>query len=328
MNMALPLPSADLVARFTRDLHAIADVGSSPIGVAVSGGPDSLALLLLAAAGMPGRVEAATVDHGLRPGSASEAAMVADLAARIGVPHAILTPGWKQPPASNLSAAARAARYDALGDWAAERRLACIVTAHHLDDQAETLVMRLGRGSGLPGLAGVRPVTNYSAPHGKTLLVRPLLGWRKAHLCDIVDACGLIAVDDPTNADDRLDRTHARRLLAETPSLDPARLAACASHLADADTALEWATDKLFEERSRQSADGSLCLSALDLPRELQRRLVLRALVLFSDERAIPGPKVETLIESLRGGRPATLAGARVRPGPPWQFELAPPRRR
>lgn len=328
-QVSAPCPPADLVQRFTRDLGDWAGGKGGSIGLAVSGGPDSLALLMLAAAALPNRVEAATVDHGLRRESGREAALVARVTANIGVAHAVLEPGWDVPPARNVPAAARAARYQALQIWAAERKLACILTAHHLDDQAETLLMRLGRGSGLSGLAGVRRATTFSTPGGTVRIVRPLLEWRKAELQELVAAAGVAAVEDPTNDDEGLDRTHVRRWLATAPQLDPLRIAAAAANLADADAALEWTADTFFRERA---ADGGapaeiLTLAADDLPHELQRRLLLRALSSFTDGRALPGPKVETLLASLRAGRPATLAGVRVRPGPPWQFAPAPPRR-
>ncbi len=148
------------------------------LGIAVSGGPDSLALLLLAAAARPGAIEAATVDHGLRPDSRAEAQMVAAVCARIGVPHAILTADWPEPPATAVQERARELRYRLLAAWLAERSLAALATAHHADDQAETVVMRLNRGSGVRGLAGMRPAA--TVPGSQFPLLRPLLGWRRS----------------------------------------------------------------------------------------------------------------------------------------------------
>ena len=124
----------------------------------MSGGPDSLALLLLAAAARPGQIEAATVDHGLRPEARDEADMVADdLRRGSACPHAILTARWSEVPETAIQERARNQRYRLLGYWAEERGLDALATAHHADDQAETLLMRLARGSGVRGLAGMRP---------------------------------------------------------------------------------------------------------------------------------------------------------------------------
>ncbi len=315
------------VARFKADLHKLTGTLPQRLGVAVSGGPDSLALLLLAAAACPGRVRAATVDHGLREESAQEARFVAGICADLAVPHDILAPGWSEPPTSNVPALARQARYDALMNWAARNGCDWIATAHHVDDQAETFLMRLARGAGVAGLAGVRAVTSWPASRSD-LIVRPLLGWRKAELAAIAEAAGLTPVDDPTNTDERLDRTHARRLLAAAPWLDPARIAASAANLLDAEDALAWATERVVEARLRRGEDAaSLTIDPRQLPRELQRRLLLHALAYFTDETAIPGPKLITLLDTLLDGRTATLAGVKAEAGDTWRLTLAPPRR-
>src|SRR3954466_8445661 len=126
-----------LLERFAGDL-APCGGGTGLLGVAVAGGPDSLALLLLAEAAFPGRVRAATVDHRLRPESAGEAAFVARICADRGVPHDILEASVARA-GEGLQAAAREARYAALAAWMRERGLAWLLTAHHADDQAETL---------------------------------------------------------------------------------------------------------------------------------------------------------------------------------------------
>lgn len=313
-----PAPDAALVARFRADLQKLTGGRPERLGVAVSGGPDSLALLLLAAAAYPGRVDAATVDHGLRADGAQEARLVAEVCARLAVPHEILAPDWDEPPAGNLSARAREARYGALWSWSARDGTRWLATAHHLDDQAETLLMRLARGSGVAGLAGVR-----EARHG---LVRPLLSWRKAELVALVGAAGLEAVEDPTNDSEALDRTHARRLLAAADWLDPARLAAASANLADAEEALAWTMERVWEARGRVAED-KVTVDPRDLPRELQRRLLLRAIGQFAYEGAVPGPKLMNLLDALLAGRTATLAGVKVEPGDTWRLSFAPPRR-
>jgi tRNA(Ile)-lysidine synthase len=223
-------------ARFRADLEALTGAAPDRLALAVSGGPDSLALLLLASAAYPGRVQAATVDHGLRRQGAAEAEFVADLCGRLGVPHA--TFAAEMNDSANLQAAARERRYALLAQWALEIGAGCLLTAHHLDDQAETLVMRLVRGSGLAGLSGIRAV---NPP-----LVRPLLGWRRAELAAIVDAAGIPPVADPSNEDERFDRVRVRKRLADADWLDPASLARSAAALAEAEEALGWAAERLW----------------------------------------------------------------------------------
>ncbi|HWU02750.1 MAG TPA: tRNA lysidine(34) synthetase TilS, partial [Novosphingobium sp.] len=179
------------------------------LGVAVSGGPDSLALLLLAAAALPGRVMAATVDHGLRAESAAEAAEVARVCTQIGVSHATLAIAVAD---GNVQAQARAGRYAALAQWAQQAGVAALCSAHHADDQAETLLMRLNRGSGVAGLAGVRE--RGLVPGTRLPLLRPVLGWRRAELAGVVAEAGFAAADDPSNRDDAYDRVRMRKALA------------------------------------------------------------------------------------------------------------------
>lgn len=224
--------------RFAADLAALwpeDEREGRGLGLAVSGGPDSLALLLLAHAALPGRIAVASIDHGLRPEAAGEVALVEAVAQARGIPFTALSvtlaPG-------NVPARAREARYAALADWAANMGLGALATAHHADDQAETLVMRLNRGSGLAGLAGVRPrgrIEGSDVP-----LLRPLLGWRKAELAALVAAAGIVPAEDPTNADPAYDRARMRAALAEADWLDPVAIAASAAHLAESWQALEW----------------------------------------------------------------------------------------
>lgn len=313
-------PDPGLIARFAADLDALVAPGER-IGVAVSGGPDSLALLLLASAARPGLVEAATVDHGLRAESRAEAAMVADICAGLAVPHAALTVHWPQKPDSNLQARAREARYEQLSRWARDRNLTAVATAHHADDQAETLLMRLARGAGLPGLVGAR---RRRMLEPGIALVRPLLGWRRTELAAIVRAAGLTPVDDPANRDPRHDRSRFRSLLATADWADVERMAGSAGWLGEADEALEWITAGLAA--SRVVADGAaLRIDADGLPRELQRRLLLGAFDRFDAARP-RGPHLARALDKLLHGQVTTLSGLKLEPGPPWRIAPAPPR--
>lgn len=309
-------PRPDLVERFTGDLEALTGRAGGRIGVAVSGGGDSLALLLLARTAYPDDVLAATVDHGLRPESAGEAALVASICETLGVAHQVLRPA--APLAGNLQSAARRARYALLEAWRAEQSLDWILTAHHADDQAETLLMRLNRGSGVAGLSGVRPV------NGRVL--RPLLGWRRAELAGLVADAGLDAVDDPSNADPRFDRARLRRQLEGADWIDPPALARSARALCAAEQALEWTADRLFDERT-QRGEETLELDASGLPSELVRRLVIRALRAVDPNAAPRGYEVSRFTAALESGGTATLAGVRAEGGVRWRFSAAPPRR-
>jgi tRNA(Ile)-lysidine synthase len=293
------------------------------LAVAVSGGPDSLALLRLAAVAFPGRVAALTVDHALRPDSAAEAAGVAARCAGIGVPHTTLV--WTGPkPRGNLQAAARGARYALMGDWCAANGVGVLLTAHHRDDQAETLLLRLARGSGSGGLAGVRPVRHLQPG---VAVVRPLLGVPRADLVAVVAAAGWDAVDDPANHDRRHDRTAARAVLAATPWLSPARLAAAAAHLGDAEAALAWAADRAWAGGAVVTAAG-VDLDVAGLPDELVRRLVVRALAMLAPDAQPDGGRVAALVGRLAAGQAATLAGVAARGGAIWRFRRADSRRK
>ncbi len=298
--------------RFTDCLHALGVPADAPLGVAVSGGPDSLALLLLAAAARPGLVHAATVDHQLRPEARAEAENVRAVCQVRSIPHDILP----VTVAGSVQAGAREARYAALGAWCERSGIAWLATAHHADDQAETLLMRLARGAGIGGMAGVR---RQRLVRPGLQLIRPVLDWRKRELAAIALAAGIAPVCDPSNEDPAFDRTRARTLLTETTWFDPVRLAAAAAHLAEAEAALAWATDVLAGERIVGDT-----LDPAGLPPEIVRRLVLRQFARFDEMPR--GPELGRLIAALRDGRPATLGSVKAEPGALWRFSCAPPR--
>ena len=294
---------------------------SGTLGLAVSGGPDSLALLLLSASARPGQVRVATVDHGLRAESAAEAALVAACCAELGVPHEVLTVTVAR--GASLQAQAREARYAALADWAERHGLAAVAAGHHADDQAETLLMRLARGSGVGGLRGIREERRL---RGGIRLVRPLLTFRKAELVALVEAAGWEAVNDPSNADERHDRTRVRALLAANPWLNPERLARSANALGEADEALDEQLHMLASAHLEPDASGAWIRAVYTVPREMRRRLLLMALELFST--CPSGPELDRVMAALGEGRTVTIGAALVsRRGGSWRVEPAPPRR-
>jgi tRNA(Ile)-lysidine synthase len=291
------------------------------IAVAVSGGPDSLALLLLAHAAYGGRVQALTVDHGLRPESADEAAQVARLCVGRGIAHETL-PVTVERCGEGIQAAAREARYAALARRCEKAGIRWLMTAHHADDQAETLLLRLARGSGLAGMAGIRACR----PFGRGVdLLRPLLSERKSALVRIVAEAGIQAVDDPSNRSEAFDRTAARRLLAEADWIDPARVGDTAAHLAEAEAALAWLVEEAWAGRALVGP-GEVSLDAEGLPAEVVRRLVLKAVQQVQPAADPDGPALAGLVAALHAGHRRTIAGVLARPGAIWHFCAAPAR--
>lgn len=244
-----------------------------PLGLAVSGGPDSLALLLLAHGSFPEQVSVASIDHGLRPESAGEVALVEAVCAQMHVPFAAIQ---VKVGAGNLQAKAREARYHALTRWAQDTGIGAVATAHHADDQAETLLMRMSRGSGLSGLAGVRGWSHL--PDSEIPLIRPLLWARKAMLEKVVEACGVTPARDPSNVNPAFDRVRVRDHLAQNEWLDPQALAASAGHLAEAWRAIEWYAQLDWEEMvaCEDSADGPAFRYYANVPRIIQIETVCR----------------------------------------------------
>jgi tRNA(Ile)-lysidine synthase len=320
------LPEAALVDRFRKDLDALIAPGAR-FGIAVSGGPDSLALLLLTAAAMPDRVEAATVDHALRAGSREEADMVAGLCEKLAIPHAIFTVDWPVKPESALQAQARDARYALLARWVRERGLDALLTAHQLDDQAETFAMRLNRGAGVRGLSAMRAVS--VVPGSNVPLMRPLLGWRRSELGRICAEAGIAPVADPSNEDTQFERVRIRNAMAHAQWLDPQSLAASASHLGEADAALEWAATQEWAH-SVANGGGQIRYRPGSAPPEIRRRIISAAVARLAGEGdgdKLRGGELDRLLATLGKGNQATLRGVLCVGGEEWSFSKAPPRK-
>lgn len=228
-------------------------VAQAPCAVAVSGGSDSTALMVLFAdwLGRRGQTSARhtvlTVDHGLRADSAEEARCVAVAAERLGYRHATLV--WEgTKPQTGIQAAARKARYRLMGDCMRAHGISLLLTAHTRDDQAETLLMRLARGSGLDGLSAMAPLAPLaddglpgSGTRGARLIARPLLGVAKVRLRATLKARGIAWVEDPANAAPQFERSRLRAARAEldTLGLTDAMLALSAGRLLRARRAID-----------------------------------------------------------------------------------------
>jgi len=289
------------------------------IAVALSGGADSMALCLLAAGWARrrrGRAVALTVDHGLRPGSGREARQVGAWLGPRGIEHHILRwPGDK--PSRGVQAAARAARYRLLGAWCRRRQILHLLLAHHLEDQAETLLGRLGRGSGVDGLAAMAALAEG---HGLRL-VRPLLGVPRARLGATLERRRQDWIEDPANRDPAYLRVRLRRALEvlAPEGLSPRRLAATAGRLGRARAALEAAVSDLLARAATLHPAGFCRLDAVALaaaPTEVGLRALARTLMCVGGGPYTPRlERLERLFEVVAAAPPAparTLAGCRV----------------
>lgn len=329
------------------------------IVLAVSGGPDSLALMWLMArwrralARGP-KLVAVTVDHGLRAEAAREARDVKHLARSLDLEHRTLR--WTDDkPKSGVPAAARAARYRLLAKAARAAGASHVVTAHTRDDQAETLLMRLLRGSGIAGLAAIARESERDG----VLLARPLLNVPKSRLIATLNKANIAYADDPTNRDVAFTRPRLRALL---PALaeeggDARALARLAARLARANAAVEVLTDGAERYLALKGGVAGLANARgfdIDafaaLPEEIRLRLLMRAINAFGHEGPAELGKVEALLAQLdrsladahgkgRSKQPAkglkqrlfkqTLAGALVSVSQGLlRIEPAPPRRR
>jgi len=282
--------------------------------LAVSGGPDSLALMHLAATVLGGRFPlfVASVDHGLRDASRGEAERVAALAEGFGLPGRVLR--WTgDKPKSGVQARARAARYGLLAAYARESGAGCILTAHTLDDQAETVLMRLAHGSGPRGL-GAMPAEQSL---GDIALLRPLLGIARERLGATCEAAGLVPVNDPSNADERFERVRIRRLrpLLTAMGLDDRRLARLALRLQRQEAALVAATDAAAVKCLGEGPSLRLDIWR-DQPEEVRLRLLERAIVMVASEKsnAAKLERLEALERRIMANlvRRATISGCLV----------------
>lgn len=316
--------------------------GLSGLVIAASGGPDSTALLVLAAGWAkrlrrPPKLLAVTVDHGLRPQAAAEAASVKRLARRLGVPHR--TVRWRgDKPKAGLQEAARLARYRLLAETAARARYAHVLTAHTLDDQAETVLFRLARGSGLAGLAGMATASLLPIDaETRVFVVRPLLHVPKARLVATLRAAKIAYSEDPSNLDPKFTRARLRVLMPALAreGLDARGFSRLAARMRRADSAIEFAVHAARAALAPAAwpRRGPIEFDAAEfreLPAEVGLRLLGRAIAHSGNEGPVELGKLEALYDAvLRESRlRRTLAGAVITvAGTRLSVERAPARR-
>ena len=302
--------------------------------LAVSGGPDSTALMVLAALWRKSLRKgpdliAITVDHGLRAEAKQEARDVAKLAGQLGIAHRTLR--WTgAKPKTGIPQAAREARYRLLADAARKAGASHVVTAHTLDDQAETVLIRMSRGSGITGLTGMAMSTRLYVPGQSVLddtpgllLARPFLDIPKVRLIATLKKAKIAYADDPTNRDTAFTRARLRGLMPELAAegLDARRLSVLARRLRRADDAIEAAADRAMEEVMVPQTRKMACFDAgryFALPPELALRGLARAILALGCDLRIELAKLEGLQAAL--AHAADIAG---KSGPRWRRTLA-----
>ena len=291
-----PISAAEISALFT-------GLEKSPgLLLAVSGGPDSTALMVLAARWRKSlkkkpKLLAATIDHGLRKESRREALAVAKLAKRLNIAHRVLK--WTgSKPATGIQQNARAARYRLLAAEAKRVAATHILTAHTLDDQAETVIIRMARGSGITGLGAMARRSRLEG----LILTRPLLDVPKARLVDTLRAAKISYADDPSNRDPKFTRARLRGLMPALAreGLDARRLSVLARRLRRADAAIEAETDRAMAELAIETQEPkSIAFDAAKfsrLPAEIALRLAARSLSRLGSQGPVELGKLEALL--------------------------------
>lgn len=313
---------AELIAAVRAQFH-----GTLPdrVAVAVSGGSDSVALLHLLhhCLGDEGvSICAATVDHGLRPEAQTEARQVANVCRELHVDHSILV--WHgEKSGGNLQDQARRARYELLTDWAKSSGASVLAVGHTADDQAETFLMRLARGSGVSGLAAMPPRRTVNG----VTLIRPLLNVRRHDLRSYLRKRSIQWIDDPSNADERFERVRVRNALEslEPLGLTVPVLAKVASHMKRARDALDWYSFVAAKDIAHIRA-GAVSFDARGFriqPEEISRRLVVRAVSWVGRTEYAPRQTaIDEALTAIRDSTSATLNGCRIltRAGQIWIF--------
>lgn len=294
---------------------------ASHVGLAVSGGADSLALMYLAHGWLQNkrehspRLTVLTIDHGLRPESADEAEWVVKQAGALDLPCSILA--WRGDKTSSaIQENARKARYDLMAEFAHVNALDALVTAHHLDDQAETVLMRLGRGSGVDGLAAMPPLRACAG----VPLHRPFLNVPKARLIATLEALGEEWLEDPSNDDTRFERVRSRRAMEQLADIgiSAQALVRTARRMRRARDSLDQMATRFLGENATLEGAGycRITMAALhEAPDEIVLRVLARAIEGVGGSRLpLRMSKLENLLEGIQqhGKTAVTLGGCRI----------------
>ena len=304
----------ELFAPVAREAH---------VALAVSGGSDSMALVHLAhrwtqqhgrAGESVPKLTILTVDHRLRPGSAAEAQTVGEWAKELELDQVIL-PWEEDKPLSGLQMIAREARYRLMSEWCRTHSVKVLILAHNLDDQAETVLMRLKRGAGVEGLGGIRPATSRDG----IIIFRPLLGMPRARLRAYLGALGRQWLEDPSNQDQRFERVRMRKALGEV-GVEAAAIALSAKRVRRAFEAVLNAAYAFLDSEVSQHEEGfgEIALAALlAMSEEIRIRALWSLVRRYGDRGFVEMSEIENLSKWLdsNAGAARTLGGCRIARG-------------
>lgn len=300
---------------FSSLMAGFSDLGQT-FAIAVSGGADSLALCLLChewATSQGKMVVALSVDHDLRVASKDECAFVKETMQRFGIEHHTLV--WDgEKPHNGIQAAARKARYQLLRDWCVVNQVRDLFLAHHLNDQAETVLMRLARGSGVDGLSAMQATLKRQGIN----IHRPLLGIPKEALVSYLTDKGLSWVEDPSNKDESFDRVRIRNAMEILSSigLTPQRLSQTAESMQRVRSYLDDVTQQWLLRYAKLFQEGYILLNVEGIQQGRNDEIILRALsrigMVISGEIYPPRfEKLQRLLQALRQRESATLMSCR-----------------
>ena len=315
--MPVDVALTDLTGQFSR---IVTESGVAfprrAVALAVSGGGDSIAMMHMAARMIsPEMLHVVSVDHGLRSGAATEIAVVSDQAAQLGLAHHVLH--WTWDKTGNLQAAARHGRWQAIARWAKGAGIDAVFLGHTEDDQVETLLMRLARGSGVDGLTAM----NQTAMRDGLQIVRPLLGMTRAHLRAWLKDQNIRWCDDPSNEDRRFDRVRARQMYTQLEALGMTRkrLLQTVDHMQAAHRSLQKTAFDFARRHVRQDA-GDLIFDpeGVILDKDDTPRRVMAAAFSWMAGQTYR-PRFDSLmarVDQVRKGQKVTLSGCILLPQP------------
>lgn len=318
--MSTLAPPNTLEETFAVELRALLpdQMGEQSLAVGVSGGADSLALtLLLAKALGPTKLVALCVDHGLRHGSAAEVRWTQKQLRARGLQCKLLTVDAADLPAGNTQAAARQARYRLMASACERHKCSLLCTAHTLDDQAETVLARLARGSGTRGLSGMAALSDYPIEGcaGSLRLARPVLHMRRDALRDYLKSMGQRWAQDPSNRDEKYDRIRLRSMIStwEEAGFTAERIASSAENMRRSEAALQYYTAKEMAQVLSVFGDRGIVIDQsafLDIPHDIQLRMLAEAL------KKVSGNQAEVRLAKL------SLALGQIKSGSPHRYTL------